>query len=207
MKFSIIVPAHNSGKTIRKALESVKNQSYQDYELIVICDDCTDTTKRIAKEYTDKVYEVNYHKSSLTRNVGLDNAKGDWILFLDSDDWYLHEYVFEQLANKVGNQDEDMLCFSIIWKGVGYGKIRSPKGTIYPHATNKCWRRSSIGDTRFPNYEVAEDEGFFKEMLTKGIKIVEWDMPLYYYNYLCKGSKSVRYNRTIDKTKIYWSTH
>ena len=207
MKFSIIVPAHNSANFIQKALDSVIQQSFDDYELIVVCDSCTDDTKHIADAYTDKVFEVDFHKSALTRNVGLDNAQGDWVLFLDSDDWYLHEFVFEQLADKVGRENEDLLIFTLIWKHIGYGKIRSPKGTIYPHVANKCWRRSSIGDTRFPDYKPAEDEKFFQTMLQKKLKIVEWDMPLYYYNYLREGSISAEFNRSVEHTKLYWSTH
>ena len=208
MKFSIILPAHNSAEYIRKALESIKEQSFKDYELIVICDACSDNTKEIAEEYTDKVLEINRHSSSAARNAGLDVAQGEWILFCDSDDWYLHEFVFEQLAAKVGKEGEDVLLFSLIWRHIGYGEIRSPRGTIYPHVANKCWRRSSIGATRFPTaVRMGEDESFFFEMQNKGIKMTEWDMPLYYYNYLSKDSKSVLEHRSIEQTKQYWSNH
>ena len=208
MKFSVIVPAHNSGSYIRKCLESIKSQSFTDYELIVICDACTDNTKAIAQEYTNKVFEVDKRCSSAARNVGLDAAQGEWVLFCDSDDWYLHEFVFEQLAEKVGKENEDVLLFSLIWKHIGYGTIRSPKGTIYPHVANKCWKRSSIGETRFSeSVKTGEDQDFFFKMTGKGIKMVEWDMPLYYYNYLFKGSKSESDHRTIETTKQYWSNH
>ena len=208
MKFSVIVPAHNSGSYIRKCLESIKSQSFTDYELIVICDACTDNTKAIAQEYTDKVFEVDKRSSSAARNVGLDAAQGEWVLFCDSDDWYLHEFVFEQLAEKVGKENEDVLLFSLIWKHIGYGTIRSPKGTIYPHVANKCWKRSFIGETRFSeSVKTGEDQDFFVKMTGKEIKMVEWDMPLYYYNYLFKGSKSESDHRTIETTKQYWSNH
>jgi len=208
MKFSVIVPAHNSGAYIRKCLESIKSQSFIDYELIVICDACTDNTKAIAQEYTDKVYEINARCSSAARNMGLNKALGEWILFCDSDDWYLHEFVFEQLAEKVGKENEDVLLFSLIWKHIGYGTIRSPKGTIYPHVANKCWKRSSIGETRFSeSVKTGEDQDFFFKMTEKGIKMVEWDIPLYYYNYLFQGSKSELDHRTIESTKQYWSNH
>ena len=208
MMFSIIIPAHNSAKYIRKALDSVRDQSFKDYELIVVCDACTDNTKEIAQEYTTKVLEIDKHSSSAARNVALDIAKGEWILFCDADDWYLHEFVFEQLAEKVGKENEDVLLFSLIWKHIGYGTIRSPKGTIYPHVANKCWKRSSIGETRFSEgVKTGEDQDFFFKMTGKGIKMVEWDMPLYYYNYLFKGSKSEADHRTIEATKQYWSNH
>lgn len=208
MKFSIIVPAHNEESVITMALQSIRNQSYKDYELIVVCDNCTDHTKGIAQMFGAKVIDINGGSSAAARNAGLNVAQGEWVLFCDADDWYLHEFVLEQLAEKVGREMEDVLIFSIIWRHIGYGHIRSPKGTIYPHVANKCWRRSSIDLTRFPeDVKVAEDNSFFNLMLEKHIKIVEWDMPLYYYNYLRDGSKSATIGRSVEKTKQYWSNN
>lgn len=209
MKFSIIIPAHNESAKITKALESIRSQTFTDYELIVVCDACEDNTKEIAEQYGAIVIEIDAYSSGIARNEGLDVAQGDWILFCDADDWYLHEYAFEMLADKVGKENEDAVFFSLIWKNIGYGPVRSPLGTIYPHVANKCWKRSAIKDTRFPvvQYVVAEDALFFENMMNKGIKIVEWDMPLYYYNWLNKGSKSQIIGRTPEKTKAYWSNH
>ena len=207
MKFSVIIPAHNEERKIPVALQSIENQSFTDYEVIVICDNCTDHTKDIAREFGAKTIEIQGGCSAAARNAGLDIAQGEWILFCDADDWYLHEFVFEQLAGKVGKENEDVLLFSLIWRHIGYGPVRSPKGTIYPHVANKCWRRSSIGETRFPLIKVAEDNGFFETMMSKGLKMVEWDMPLYYYNYLNPGSKSVSVGRSAEKTKTYWRNH
>lgn len=209
MRFSIIIPAHNEESVISKALESIKQQSFTDYEVIVICDACSDKTAEIARNYGAKVIEVDAHSSGAARNTGLDVAQGEWVLFCDADDWYLHEYAFEILAERVGRVNEDVLVFSLIWKNVGYGPTRSPKGTIYPHVANKCWRRSTIGNTRFPTNTgvIGEDACFWDKMTDKSIRISEWDMPLYYYNYLRPGSKSVQQGRTAIKTKNYWSNH
>ena len=209
MKFSVIIPAHNEQAVISRALSSIEAQSFKDYEVIVVCDACTDNTKKIAELYGAKVIQIDAHSSGAARNAGLDNANGEWILFCDADDWYLHEYVFEMLADKVGRENEDGLLFSLIWKNMGYGPIRSPKGTIYPHVSNKCWRRSSIGDTRFPTAKdvVGEDGVFFDRMMAKNIKLIEWDMPLYYYNWLRPGSKSVAQGRNPERSKAYWSNH
>ena len=51
MRFSVIIPAHNAAGHIRKALDSVRSQTFRDYELIVVCDSCTDDTQEIAEEY------------------------------------------------------------------------------------------------------------------------------------------------------------
>ena len=209
MKFSVIIPAHNEQDYISKALSSIQEQSFTDYECIVVCDACTDNTREIAESYGAKVIEVNAHSSGAARNAGLDIAQGEWVLFCDADDWYLHEYAFEMLAKKVGSANEDVLIFSLIWKNYGYGPTRSPKGTIFTHVANKCWRRSSIGTIRFPHDTgaVGEDACFWDKMTSKGIRISEWDMPLYYYNYLRPGSKSVQQGRNAEQTKNYWSNH
>lgn len=207
MKFSVIVPAHNSAEFIRVCLDSIKNQSFKDYELIVVCDACEDNTEEIAREYTKNVISVDVRSDGLARNAGLDIAKGDWVLFIDSDDWWLHEFVFEQLAGQVGRREEDILIFDFVWKHIGVVGARSSKGTLYTHCTNKCWNRKFIGKTRFPSKYVANDASFCEQMMSKNPKIFEWDMPLYYYNYLRDGSKSKELGRTTKNTKLYWSTH
>lgn len=208
MLFSVIVPAHNAEKTLDKCLQSIKNQTFKDFELIVVCDACTDKTYEIAQKYTFHVAKVNYHSDGPTRNIGLDMAKGDWVLFMDADDWYLHEFCFEILAKKLNSlKNVDVLVYSMIWKHIGYTYARSPKGTLYPHCTNKCWNRKFIGNTRFPDKFVANDAGFHELMMKKCPIMYEWDMPLYYYDYLNGHSKSDEIGRTAQKTKQYWSTH
>ena len=59
--FSVIVPAHNAAGRIRKLLDSIKMQTFDDYQIIVVCDDCQDDTADIAREYTDTVLEVGWH--------------------------------------------------------------------------------------------------------------------------------------------------
>lgn len=205
--FSIIVPAHNAEKTLDKCLTSIKNQKFTDYELIVVCDDCDDKTEEIAKKYTNKVTKVNYHSDGPTRNAGLDMAKGKWVMFMDADDWYLHEYCFKVLADCLGKHNEDILVYSIIWKHIGYVTARSKMGTLYPHCTNKCWKRSFIGNTRFPDKYVANDASFHELMMAKNPVIYEYDTPIYYYDYLNGHSKSDEIGRTAEKTRLYWSTH
>lgn len=210
MLFSIIIPAHNEEAVIHKALQSVQQQSFTDYEIIVVCDACTDGTKQIAEAYGAKVIEIEGHSSARARNAGLDAAQGEWVLFCDADDWYLHEFVLQQLVQKLDeNQNIDLLLFTLIWKGMGYCPVRSPKGTIYPHVANKCWRREFIGSTRFPDKEhsVGEDGNFLDSLLKKNPRMVEWDMPLYYYNYLRPGSKSDQLGRSIEHSQKYWRNH
>ena len=186
--FSVIMPVHNSADYMRRALDSIKEQTFTDYELIVVADACEDNSADIAREYGAKVIEVNYHTDGLSRNAALDIATGEWILFIDSDDWFLHEFVFKQISEMVGRHDEDILLCSFIWKGVGYAS--QSEHQHYIAIWNKVWRRSFIGDTRFPEKRYWNDVEFDRDNFRKNPKCVIWDMPIYYYNYLHEGSNS-----------------
>ena len=192
MKFSIIIPAYNASGHIRKALESIRVQSFTDYELIVVCDSCTDDTEAIARAYGAQTKAVDFHRDGLTRNAGLDMASGEWILFLDDDDWLLHEFVLSQLAVKTSQIDCDIIAFAFIWKHQGYapprrGGIRGG-GYFWPAVWNKCYRRDFIGDTRFNSKWSVSDLDFTNALFAKHPRIQVWDMPLYYYNYMRPGS-------------------
>jgi len=186
--FSVIIPAHNSAGWIRKGLESIRAQSWTNYELIVVCDACTDNTAEIARKYTDQVIITDFGLDGMARNAGLDAATGDWVLFMDDDDWFLHEYVFHQLALAVGKHGEDVLQFAFIWKGRGYTGV----DRMYVAVWSKCWYRESIGKTRFSDRPYWSDVDFMKAMMAKEPRIHRWDMPMYYYNYLRPGSISWR---------------
>ena len=190
MRFSIVIPAYNAENHIRKPLESIRQQTFTDYEIIVVCDSCKDATSQVAREYTDKVFEVDFHHSGYTRNVGIDQAQGEYVLFMDDDDWWLHEYVFEILDKKLRETDNpDILFFSFIFKGVKY---HNPTGREYlPAFWNKCWKREFIQDIRVEGEDAYEgDVEFQDKALAKNPKIVEWDNPLYYYDYMRPGSMS-----------------
>lgn len=190
MKFSIIIPAHNSAGFISRALESIAQQTYKDYELIVVCDACTDKTALMARQFTDKVYEVEYHRDGLARNVGIDAAEGEWILFMDDDDWWIHPFVLEDLNRELG--DEDVLAFGFVWHTQGYKSPRGNGGGYWIATWNKCWRRSSIGDTRFSDVEYWSDIDFHRGMMNKPLKIKDWDEPMYFYNWMRPGSITER---------------
>ena len=197
MKFSIIIPAYNSAGHIRKALDSIKSQTFTDYELIVVCDSCTDDTEAIAKEYNARTEAVEYHCDGLTRNRGLELAEGDWVLFMDDDDWWLHEYVLQQLSEKIDQTEADIICFSFIFRHIGYAKpIRNVNGSHWIACWCKCYRRTAIDFARFSEVtDGSADVQFFMQMFFRGLRVVDWDMPLYYYNYWRDES--------ISETKTY----
>jgi len=96
LKFSVIIPMYNAEKTISRALQSVLNQSYPAYEIIIVDDASTDISCDIITKYqNDKVQLIKKQTntgSSDTRNIGMNIAKGDYIAFLDADDiWHKHK--------------------------------------------------------------------------------------------------------------------
>lgn len=188
--FSVIIPAHNSQQFIRKGLESIRNQSFKDFELIIVCDACTDDTELVAKAYTEKVIVTDYGLDGMARNTGIEAAEGQYLLFMDDDDWFLHEYVFQQLHDTLTEEPGiDILLFSFIWKGRGYtSQAYGRRIAVWC----KCWRREHIGDTRFPAVPHWSDVDFDNAMFAKESRIAVWDMPMYYYNYLREGSISWR---------------
>lgn len=187
MRFSIIIPAHNEASRIKFALESVHKQHFKDYELIVICDACTDVTEDIAKYYGAKTKSINAHSDGVARSTGLDMATGEWIIFLDADDWFLHEYVFSQIDQKLKEVECDVLAFSFVAKNWGYKKPTDNKGIkdADEHWTavwTKAWRREFVKDVKFPALPRGSDVHFTFDVWAKQPRVYDWDMPLYYYN-------------------------
>lgn len=101
---SIIIPVYNTEKTLYRCIDSIINQSYRDWELLLIDDGSTDYSATICDNYTlqDKRIKV-FHKSnegvSAARNVGLKHAKGEWITFVDSDDYVKRDYLKNLLSH------------------------------------------------------------------------------------------------------------
>ena len=192
-RFSVIIPAHNAAEYMRTGLESIRSQTCWDYELIVVCDACDDNTEQIAREYTSRVISVNYGLDGLTRNAGIDMARGEYILFMDDDDWWADPRAFEKLARAALTHPEaDVILFGFHWRTIG-DKLQHP-GQIFIAVWNKCWRRDFIGDTRFPAKPYWSDVDFSREALgrLRPERAVFLPEVLYYYNYLRPGSISWR---------------
>lgn len=192
--FSIIIPSHNGAGRIAKALESCVSQSFQDFEIIVVCDCCTDDTAQIAQDYGARVVSVRERRDGLARNAGLDIAQGDWILFLDDDDWWLHEFVFQQLYDIISEDSTaDVVNFGVVWRTVG---VRAkPPGKYLAMAAGHCWRRAFIGDTRFDNAPYSSDLHFLNALVAKNPVGLWSQMPMYYYNYMRPGSLSDQHKK------------
>ena len=95
--FSIIIPVYNAETTIRRCLDSFTNQRFSDYEILLINDGSTDNSDAICREYADVNSKICYLSKenggvSSARNLGLEQAKGEYALFVDSDDYVSEDY-------------------------------------------------------------------------------------------------------------------
>ena len=131
--FSIIVPVYNVEKYIDKCLDSILNQSFMDWEVMLIDDGSRDSSGKICDEYAkkDRRFHV-FHKEnggvSSARNLGLDNARGEWIWYIDPDDWIADD-ALATLAAVVHKNEPDCVIFGIKYydeKGICTGEeVRS----------------------------------------------------------------------------------
>ena len=110
-KFSIIIPVYNVEKYIKKCLDSVFTQTEKDYEVIVVNDGTKDNSMDIVKNYDVKIVNQKNQGLSEARNTGLKNAKGEYILFLDSDD-YIEKDLLKELNKSIKNKP-DLVRFQI----------------------------------------------------------------------------------------------
>ena len=186
MKFSVILPLHNASPYMRVMLESIRDQTYHDYDLICVCDACIDDTERIAREYTDIVIPTDFRRAGLARNKGLETATGEWILFADDDDWLPDDGVFQWWADNVGRHGEDILMAAFDWLGIGV--TRQTTKVHYSAVWDKAWRREFVGETRFSEKRYGDDADFDNAMFAKGPKVWTEDRVVYVYNYMRPGS-------------------
>ena len=144
MKFSVIIPLYNKAPYVRKALETVCAQTYRDYEIIVINDGSTDNSAIIAEEFLNSVdgisYKILQQKNAgvaAARNNGVAQANGDYLAFLDADDWWEPTYL-ERMAQLIEDYPDAGLYASnyVYYKpGKTHVALNIPTGYInYPKA-------------------------------------------------------------------------
>ena len=187
-KVSVIIPAYNAEKYITYAIKTVINQTHPDIEIIVIDDGSTDDTAEVLKPYMDRIiyHYQNNQGVTYTRNTGIDLATGEYIAFLDHDDYYLD-------ANKTAEQVL-LLESHPDWDGIHAGwQIVSEAGEYksqikpweqMPEFTTKAWfkyspvflqtmlfRRTCFDTIRFSTHQTSEDTFLIAQLLLAGYQI------------------------------------
>lgn len=116
MRFSIIIPCYNTAPYLKKCLESIIRQTYQNWEIIAVNDGSTDNTLDILKDYSEKdnrIKVINQENKgvSAARNKAIEAAKGEYLIFIDSDDWYKDGHSLEQIVESLAHDDIDIIVF------------------------------------------------------------------------------------------------
>ncbi len=114
MRFSIIIPTYNRAVFLPKAIESVLAQTFPDWELIIVDDGSTDNTREVVSQYKDErityIYQENAERSA-ARNKGIVHAKGEYVCFLDSDDYYLENFLNDLNQKIIENSKQPCMYF------------------------------------------------------------------------------------------------
>lgn len=176
MDLSIIIPTYNRNEYIVKLLDKLHNQMKDNVEVIVV-DDHSDIP--LEKSWFKYIYlDENSGGASVPRNIGLDNAKGRYICFVDADDMVSDDYI-ETILEKI-KEDWDF-CY-ISWQGKSNKVIiRDTAPTWNCCVWNAVYKRDLIGDKRFdPKLKMAEDYDFNRKV--RNGKKATITKILYYYN-------------------------
>ena len=115
-RISVVLPVFNGGRYIRKAIDSVLSQSFDDFELIIVNDGSTDNTLDIISGFDDeRIILINQENRGpgAARNRALEIVRGEYVMFLDCDDWFCED-AFETAYNEVAKNDTDITIFQII---------------------------------------------------------------------------------------------
>lgn len=200
---SVIVPVYNAELFLEKCIESLQEQSYKNIEIILIDDGSTDGSSMICETVClkDKRFVYHYKENggvSDARNYGLKLSRGDYITFVDADDYVEKDYIKLQLENIEKHNCDIAICgFYIvdthmnqsdndktagILTGLDYIKSLSENIKLGGFSWNKIFRRKIIENILFPkNVRYCEDTYFVCEAVGRNAKIYYDSTPLYYY--------------------------
>lgn len=120
--FSVIMPVYNKEAHLIRALDSIKKQTFQDLEIIVVCDPSTDNSNQVVEQYESDKIRIFYRDEPgaggyAARNLGIDNAKGEWISFLDADDEWLPNHL--EKVHELATKYPDVSVIGAGWKSIG----------------------------------------------------------------------------------------
>ena len=227
-KISVIVPVYNVEAYLERCVESILQQTYAHFELILINDGSTDSSGQIcdhlASQYENiKVYHIENSGVSNARNMGIQLATGSWVTFIDSDDFVTQDYLatlasavegvnvgfaiapLHHIKNGIVTDIPSHSGKTELWSTEETMKelLMTTRTSFFPVA--KLFKRDLLADEKFnTNYHLAEDALFLTELLLKTrCSSVFIDKPVYYYDHR-EGSATTSVNRHVfDTIEVY----
>ena len=227
-KISVIVPVYNVEAYLERCVESILQQTYAHFELILINDGSTDSSGQIcdhlASQYENiKVYHIENAGVSNARNMGIQLATGSWVTFIDSDDFVTQDYLatlasaaeglnvgfviapLHHIKNGIVTDLPSHSGKTELWSTEETMKelLMTTRTSFFPVA--KLFKRDMLADEKFnTDYHLAEDALFLTELLLKTrCSSVFIDKPVYYYDHR-EGSATTSVNRHVfDTIEVY----
>lgn len=190
MKVSIVVPVYNVKNYLKECMESLINQTLQDIEIIAVDDGSTDGSADILTEYAQKYPQkvVVFHKENggqaSARNLALDMVKGEYVGFVDSDDW-VEPTMYDVMYHEAEMNHADIVICDMIdhyptYEIYHHSSDFESKFKVTPSACNKLFRKESIGNDKFPHGLWYEDFEFTTKQLMKTEKIASVHQGFYH---------------------------
>ncbi len=215
MKVSIIVPVYNCEGYLERCFDSIKGQILSDWECIVIDDGSSDNSGRICDSYAqkDSRFRVIHQKNrgvSAARNVGISIARGEYVGFVDSDDW-IENNMFSVLYNEAVDTGSDIVVCSVCGRRSGKHRdilsskealmtMFDPRSGMEGFSFTRLIRHSLLKNLSFDeNVRCYEDLLFFYHLFSFAEKICWYDVPLYHYDETRSDSATASYLVTNDK--------
>ena len=216
-KVSIIIPVYNSAKYITQCIESVINQTYKNIEIIIIDDNSTDESIEIIKKIKDKrikLISIKQNKGvANARNTGIKKATGDYICFLDSDDYWYKNKIEKQIDFIEKNNYVFIYTSYVYLRGNDKHIAKVPKKLTYKEALrNTAIFTSTVmlnmkyltkKDITMPDIKAGQDTATWWQVLKKGITAYGIEEPLAIYRV---GNKSLSSNK-IKALKRTWKLY
>ena len=198
---SVIIPIYNVEKYLRRCLDSICNQMYQNLEIVLVDDGSTDSSGKIADEYArrDTRFHVMHKQNgglSDARNVGLSYCHGTYIVFVDSDDYVTEDYVmvlYDLLKHNhadisvvsLTHQEEELSKISDSTAAKIYNTKEALQDLLYQRistsANAKMYRAELFSDIRYPQGRLYEDVIATYQIFEKATKVVWCDIKKYWY--------------------------
>jgi len=184
LKVSVIIPVYNTKDYLHQCLDSLVNQTLEDIEILVVDDGSTDGSTEIIKEYAQnypqkfKAFYKENGGQAAARNLAVDNAQGEYLGFVDSDDWVDTE-MYAEMYEKAKSENADIVICDTTdhyptHDVYHHASQFESKFAVTPSACNKIFRRDFVGDIRFPVGLWYEDFEFTTKnlMLTESIGVI-----------------------------------